>query len=71
MVNKDFVPYNFTARIDWRIKSLPVIPVRSATGVGGLIDLRALQERCGLGDINHKCVHPQWGENEFILRDMK
>eukprot|EP00240_Pyramimonas_obovata_P001316 CAMPEP_0118961194 /NCGR_PEP_ID=MMETSP1169-20130426/64018_1 /TAXON_ID=36882 /ORGANISM="Pyramimonas obovata, Strain CCMP722" /LENGTH=463 /DNA_ID=CAMNT_0006909347 /DNA_START=221 /DNA_END=1612 /DNA_ORIENTATION=+ len=44
------------ARIDWRIKSLPVIPVQSATGVGGLIHLGALQDRCRLNDIDHKFV---------------
>jgi hypothetical protein len=31
-----------------------VIAVTSANAVGGLIDLRELQERCKIGDIDHK-----------------
>mmetsp|Transcript_33529 Transcript_33529/g.56301 ORF Transcript_33529/g.56301 Transcript_33529/m.56301 type:complete len:459 (+) Transcript_33529:514-1890(+) len=56
---------NEQRRIDFRLKSLPVIAVTSANAVGGLIDLRELQERCKISDIDHKFVTQE--EVDYLL----
>ena len=39
-------------------RALPAMPVMSGSGVGNIIQLQNLQNRCGLNDIHHKCATP-------------